>query len=338
MPIDRIHSYLVHPGKGLSEQPPISGAEIPNVGGLFTMLDGLYNRAPDECKIEILFRPDHSGAQQNACANLILSYVAGPSIETGLLVAERLQRVTTNRSGLGLLFLLTGTNDVGQHTVVISRFPADEGVVARENQEQLSVEFVEQVFMKNSKAYKSVLYATDALTVPFSEGRAIDRQMSDTGEIREYWIADFLDSQLRTTGAAGTRRLANALQNAVRTAGSLPVKHELVCAAGLMRGQDGRVVSAEDVVQQLGMSPQATEVITAAFPRRETFREQFRFDAEEFEKHVLYRAVELNNGALLMAEDANFDDVFSQEPLARAGYYRYTTEGQVIDERIRKTK
>jgi len=338
MSLERLHSFLVHPGKGLPEQPAISGAEIPNVGRLFTMLNGLYDRAPEECKIEILFRPDHGGAQENACADTILSYMATPSIESGLAIAERLQRVTTNRSGLGLLFLLTGTNNIGKHMVVISRFPADEGVVARENQEQLSVEFVEQVFMKNSKAYKSVLYTTDALTVSFSEGRAVDRQMSRAGEIREYWIADFLDSQLRTTGAAGTRRLGVALQNAIRSAGPVAIKHELVCAAELMRGQDGRVVSAESVVQQLGMSPDATEVLTAAFPRPETFREQFQFITEEFEKHTLYRAVELDNGAFLIAEDARFDEVFNQEPLAREGYRRYTTEGRVVDERLRKTK
>ena len=174
--------------------------------------------------------------------------------------------------------------------------------------------------------------------MPFSEGRAIDRQVSDMGEIREYWISDFLDSQLRTTAAAGTRRLALALQKAVKSTGSADVKHELVCAAGLMRTQAGRVVSAAGVVEQLGISPEATEAIASAFPRPETFNERFRFDRDEFEKHALYRAVELDNGAFLLAEDARFDQVFNRQDLARDGYHRYSTEGRIIDERLRKTR
>lgn len=338
MHLEKVHSFLVHPGKGVAEQPSIRGTDIPAAGSLYLMLSGLFGRAPGECTIELTFRPDQSGAQRNACASALLAYVAAPSLRTGLPVAERLQRVTTNRSGLGLLFLLKGKNDQNEHTFVISRFPADEGIVARENQESLSVEFVEQVFMKNSRAYKSALFVTDSTDVPFTEGRAIDRQMSDAGEIREYWIADFLDSQLRTTGAAGTRRLATALQKAVRSASTVQVKRELVCASGLMRGQAGRVVSAERVVQKLGLSPEAANALTAAFPRPETFGERFQFDADEFERHVHYRAVELDNGAFLMAEDRRFDRVFDQEQLSRKGYNRYTTEGRVVDERLRKTK
>jgi hypothetical protein len=336
--LEKIHSFLLHPGKGVDEQPAISGTEVPGQGGLYRMLNDLYARAPEECNIELTFRPNQNGAQHNACADLLLSYVAAPSLETGRPIAERLQRVTTKRSGLGLLFLLKGVTNQNLHTFVVSRFPADEGVVARENQQRLSVEFVEQVFMKNSRAYKSALFHTESFEIPFSEGRAVDRQMSDAGEIREYWISDFLDSQLRTTGAAGTRRLATALQGAVRSAGPVAVKHELVCAAGLMRGQAGRVVSAEDVVQQLGLSKEATEALIAAFPRRETFAERFRFDADEFEKYAHYRALELNNGALLMAEDAKFDRVFTREDLDREGYFRYITEGRVVDERLRKIK
>jgi hypothetical protein len=336
--LNRIHSFLVHAGKRVDEQPLISGTEIPHDGRLYKMLNDLYGRASKECKIELTFRPDQAGSQQNACASLLLSYAANPTIETGLPIAERLQAVTTKRSGLGLLFLLKGINEQRQHTLVISRFPADEGVVARENQKRLSIEFVEQVFMKNSRAYKSALYVTEAVEVPFSEGRAIDRQMSDSGEIREYWITDFLDSQLRTTGAAGSRRLATALQAAIRSSGAVEVKHELVCAAKLMRGQAGRVVSAEDVVQQLRLTPDAEQAITAAFPRPETYNEQFRFDADEFERYAPYRAVELSNGALLMAEDARFDQVFEREDSPREGFARFSTEGRIVDERLRKTR
>ena len=54
------------------------------------------------------------------------------------LVAERLQSVTTGRSGLGLLFLINGREGGTQKTVV-SRFPAEQGVLAEEKGNSLTM-------------------------------------------------------------------------------------------------------------------------------------------------------------------------------------------------------
>jgi hypothetical protein len=121
------------------------------------MLAELFERAPVECDIDIVFRPDEQGRQRNGSRNLLEAYLRSPSVPAGRSVAEALQRVTTHRSGLGLLFLLAGTDDRRRHVLVISRFPADEGVVAQEDAARLDVEFVERVFMKNAKAYKSAV-------------------------------------------------------------------------------------------------------------------------------------------------------------------------------------
>lgn len=53
MAIERVHSFLVHPAKNEAEQPNIGGTEIPRRGSLFTMLAGVFERAPDECSIDI---------------------------------------------------------------------------------------------------------------------------------------------------------------------------------------------------------------------------------------------------------------------------------------------
>ena len=82
-----------------------------------------------------------------------------------------------HRSGLGLLFLIKGEMN-GEQRLVISRFPADQGVIAEEQQEQLSVEFVERVFMKSAKAYKSAIYSSDAPERGFWDGRAVDLQIT----------------------------------------------------------------------------------------------------------------------------------------------------------------
>jgi hypothetical protein len=101
--LEKIHSFLVHPAKGEEQQPPIGGTPVPTTGKLATMLSSLFERAPVECDIEIVFRPDASGRQQNKCRDVLIRYIQQPTVPHGRVIASRLQEVTTHRSGLGLL-------------------------------------------------------------------------------------------------------------------------------------------------------------------------------------------------------------------------------------------
>jgi hypothetical protein len=134
-------------------------------------------------------------------------------------------------------------------------------------------------------------------------------------------------------------RLAVALRNAVTETDQLMVRHELVSAAALLRNQHGRRQSARQLIDQLRLSEEATAAIEAAFPRSELMDETFQFDREEFQRHAPYRAVELDNGGLMIAEDEQFGQVFRQDPAnLPGGRVRFVTEGRVVNERLRKTK
>src|SRR6267378_6443825 len=101
MNLTDIHSFLVHPAKKVEQQPAISGTSVPRSGSLFKMLEDLFQRAPRECDVQIVFSPDADGNQSNPCRDCIEEYARAPSVPLGRVVAERLQVVTTNRSGLG---------------------------------------------------------------------------------------------------------------------------------------------------------------------------------------------------------------------------------------------
>lgn len=338
MALKRIHSFLVHPAKGTDEQPDIGGTAVSRAGQLGEMLNRVFDRAALECDIAIVFRPDENGRQENECRDDVVKYVRDATMANGRRLARRLQSVTTNRSGLGLLFLMTGVD--GQRSkLVIFRFPADQGIIAEEDHERLSVEFLERIFMKSAKAYKSAMYASDSLDRGFWDGRAIDRQISGPKEVSDYWVQEFLMSDLRTTGPAGTKRLAVALRSAVQGADSLEVRQELIATAALLRGQDGRTVSARRLIEDLGLSRAASDELERRLPRAELMDETFRFDGEEFARHVLYRLIELDNGGVLLADDRSFSDVFEVSVLDPAeGLVRYSTEGHVVDERLKKSK
>lgn len=337
MSISCIHSYLVYPAKHEEHQPPVHGTKVPHQGKLFQMLTALYTNADDECDIEIVFRPSDDGQQENFCRSLITEYVDHPTIDNGRRIASHLQSVTTHRSGLGLLFIVTGPEKANRK-VLMSRFPADQGVIAQERKNTLDVEFIERVFMKSAKAYKSVVYCGKSTDGDFWDGKAIDKQINEARELSNYWISEFLHSELRTTGPAGTKRLAIAIRETLQSTTNPEIRKELLSLAGLLPGQRGRRISPERLLSQLGISDQTLNALKDSLPRPELLRETFHFDAEEFARHVTYRSVELDNGAFLIGENAQFDDIFRKEHIrGSVTKVRYTTEGSIIDERLRKT-
>jgi hypothetical protein len=340
MPIKAIHSFLVHPAKNINE------ADAPKIGGtcvalgegrLVGMLQEIYRRAESECKIDISFNPATNGNQQNDCRDLIVSYAEKSQIEDGRALATRLQRVTTWKSGLGLLFFIVGVEDEDQTKLVISRFRADNGILAAQDESSLSVEFLERVFMKRATSYKAVMYIDKSFSAGFWEGRAIDKQ--NDSDSSEYWIKDFLASDFRTTSAAGTRRLADALRNAVTKAKTVEVKGNLIAAAQLARGLEGQSTSIAGILDRFGLSGEARESVEQEVePHLRT--ESFRLNVAVLDEHAPLRSIELDNGAVLIAPTSRFDNIFRTEklPSGDKDRVRITTEGRIIDERLRKRK
>jgi hypothetical protein len=140
VPVQHIHTYLVHPGKGASNLRQVNGASVPLSGSMFELLDGIYSRSEQECDIDIIFKPNN-GVQQNACRDLICAHLNNPTLPDGRLIAERLQANTDRRAGLGLLFIIVG-KEGREHKIVLSRFPTDSAILVEENPKSLDVEFL----------------------------------------------------------------------------------------------------------------------------------------------------------------------------------------------------
>lgn len=327
-----VDSYLVHPGRGLENPPLISGTRVDKKGQLHRMLTDVFDRADTECRIDIAFNST-AGKQDNECRDDLLAYFRKPDGANGHKVASRLQDATGNRSGIGLLFLMCGKQQ-GYHKLVIARFPADEGVLAEQDGSKLSIAFVERVFMRSAKAYKSVVYKTPTLAGTIWRGKAVDRQIDGPKEISQYWIDTFLMSGLTTLGATGSRRLATAIRTAVKSAPP-ELRDELVAAARLVPNRDGKSGSARQVLKRLQVSEDAIELVTKNMGRADLMDDVFAMNADEFSAHTQYRSVKLDNGALLSAETADFDAVFETQEVSE-GRIRYATEGRVLEQRLSK--
>lgn len=337
MPITHIHTYLVHPAKGANASQPVGGSSLDLSGKMFDLMKGVYDRAASECDVAISFNRDASGAQVNACRDLVITYAGGPTLVRGRHIAERLAQNTDNRGRLGLLFLIAGKEGL-EHKVIISRFPADSGILAEQSGGGLNVEFLERIFMKSARAYKAVLYRHTSLATGFWQGFAVDKQMNDSdANVSGYWINDFLNSDFLTTSAQGTKRLARACRDAARNTDDTSVKSEIAAAAILAKGQRGHRLSARDFVNRLGLSDAAKAAVLAEV-KPTLVDEKFQFDADEFGKQVAYRSIELDNGGMLTAETNDFDNVFQTQVVDPAKKtVRYTTEGTVVREKLGKT-
>lgn len=335
MEILKVHSYLTRPAKALTDQPGISGSIVETDTKLHEMLSGIAMKASTECDIEIAFVTED---QSNGVRSLLLSYLRDPKLENGRKIAEILQSNTTRRSGLGLIFIIAAKYQE-RHMILISRFPADAGILAEEKGETLDVELVEKVFMKNEKTYKSAMYLGENLDDDgqcFWAGRVADRQIdaTDTG-VSQYWVKGFLQSDFFTTPTSGTIRLANYLKEAVAKAENKELRSELMAASELVGNMKNKTISISSLFEKYDLSEQAQRAISARAKNSEILEEKFRFSSSVFKKHSGIRHVDLDNGARLSAPLERFGRLFSKEPIENEKI-RFTIEGKIVGEALRK--
>jgi hypothetical protein len=337
MQVTNAYSFLVHPGRGEEEQPSIGGTEIPPLSEVGLMLGSSFARASADCSIEIVFTAAQDGSQRNDVRESIIALAKDPSLDTARDIAKLLQSVTTRRSGLGLFFILLGKSDDGKSKIYLSRFPADNGITAEEYEEELKVELLEQVFMKNAYAYKAVVYEGSNFSSDFWAGHAIDKQVSSRSTaISGYWIKDFLRSDFKTTSALGTRRFAQALKKTIEETGDMDIKHELTALATLAKNFKNKVVSIDKLGRTFNLSSEAADALKQTLQRPDFAFASFTFSVAEFQKHIKFRQVHLNNGAFLTAPAGKFDQVFKRIEEPGGNKTVFSTEGKVIDESLTK--
>ncbi|WP_332772460.1 hypothetical protein [Phenylobacterium sp.] len=333
MPVSGIHTFLVYPRT--QEVAEIGGADVPLGGKLFDMLNGVYEKSELQCNIDISFNIGVAGVQQNDVRDLVLAYVSAPSLITGSPIARKLQSATDGRSGLGLLFLINGQEGLDRK-LVISRFPADNGILAEMGRGGLSVEFLERVFMKSAHSYKAAAFRDASLRTGFWKGRAVDRQLNDPAVgLSGYWIKAFLDSDFHTTSAAGTRRLAAALKAAVKLTPDSQAKHAITAAAALAVGMNGQSITLNEFQDRFALPQPARDAISQSLKSPVALNERFVFDVDEFSRQISFRTVQLNTGVMLTAASTEFDQVFEIEELGD-GRTRFSTEGIIVGETLRR--
>lgn len=336
MSISTGHVFLVHPGKGEDSPPSVQGSAIELSGNLYDMLQKLFIAQPAEKDFEVVFSPTSPEDQTNPCRELVIAYQQDPTTANGLPLAERLQGVTDNRSGPGLLFLMSGQYGTLQR-LVISRFPADQAILAEITADKLNVEFLERVFIRRMSAYKALLLESGSPPDDFWKGTATDRQAGgDAEHISNYWIKDFLQAEFADTPKAGTRRLADALKHAMRSHPSMDVKSQIASAVTLAPNKfDGKMTSIRRFCKDIGFDKNTTDTIVNTLSKPSLAEKEFKFSAKDFKKKLPVRTIEMENGAIMSAPTPKFNSIFKL--VKKTGdIVEYRVKGVVADERLQK--
>lgn len=336
MPITHAFSFMVHPHKGDPDAHSINGAAVPLEGKMFDLLSDIYEKSEKECDIDISFNPSSDGKQDNPCRNLVRVFAKAPSVDSGRDIAHRLRNATDGRSGPGLLFLILG-KEGDAHKLLISRFPADSGILAEEKTGGLQLDFLEKIFLKNAHSYKAVLYRHVSIDSGFWDARAVDRQISSSVVLAsEYWVNDFLASDFRTTSAAGTRRLASALKAAVKAVKDPDVMAEIISVGALLKNMGGQKLSVESLQSKYSLSEAAFSAIKASLKNPDTASEQFVFNYGEFVEHIPYRSVVLDNGVTITAPFEKFESSVQVSQADKNGFATYSVRGRIVGQKLQK--
>ncbi|NPV40842.1 MAG: hypothetical protein HPY72_05800 [Anaerolineae bacterium] len=336
MAIEKVISFLVYPGKNVKKVNPPMGVEIELNGSLFNLLNEVYEKSDSECNIPIRFLSQDEKNQFNEMRLLIINFLKNRDSTNGEKIASRLSDFTNQIPGLALLFLIYG-NENNYQKFVISRFPADQGILAETSNGGLSVQYIEKIFMKNLKSYKAALYIGRSFDADFWKGNIVDKQLKNRiNDVALYWIKDFLLSDFETTSSAGSMRIGIALREVSKNTKDFQIKQELISAAVLLKGYSGQMISLQSVAEDMHFSENTKDELIKHLKNPQLFNDSFDFDYLEFLKHAPLTRIELDNGGIMMAPSDRFNDCFPRETISSDdALYRFSTEGRIVNEMIR---
>jgi hypothetical protein len=225
-----------------------------------------------------------------------------------------------------------------RHKLVVSRFPAEPGILAEARNQTLELEFIERVFLKRTTTYKAALYAGTSFDDHFWDGSAVDKQIGEE-QLANYWIHGFLASDFRTTPAQGSRRLAKALKQAIESTGDPAVKQELIAASTLARGHAGQATSVQDFMTQFHLSQEAQTLVTGQLTNPAVATERFVLDEAEFSRHLSIHSVELDTGVSVIGPADQFERHVRRQVVAgQDNQVEFSTRGRVVSEKLQKAK
>jgi len=95
----------------------------------------------------------------------------------------------------------------------------------------------------------------------------------------------------------------------------------------------------ENFAERFGLSEKSQNALISKLKHPNLRFDQFQFSTNEFSKHVRFRSLQISNGAVLTAPLGKFDECFTKTCVAEGkDEYLFSTQGTIVDERLRTSK
>lgn len=315
----------------------IKCTEIDETHDVYIKLLQLVENVKKECDLNIIFISEGE-EQYNTTRNMLLDVLKTEKIEDGIPLIEWLSLNTDNKSKSGLVFILIGSDNKDTF-IIIARFPAEEGMVINSNQKRIKVKVIDEVFLKNSHRYKMAFFEGESRKGDFWKGLAVDRQINDTvaaiREASEYWINNFLKCSLEMTSRRGSTIIAKTFRSILNSNLENDKKQKIIEAAIGAKALNGKKTSITKLIADLGIEDEIGNEIISRLPSKAAAEQVFHFDIQYFSGVFNLRVKYLNTGAVIIAPNDEFEELFSPKMVAENGLTRYTTEGITTNETVK---
>jgi len=310
------------------EDKDIVGEDINQNSKLFKMLSDIFNRSTNECDIPIKFVPI-KGKQENPIRDEIINIDKTFSVTACSILVKILSSLTDHKTKDGLVFFIKG-NQGKNSKIMIARFPAETGITINPTADKVNFDVIDDVFLKNSRKYKAAYYLSKE---QFWIGYAIDKQVNEgrgkVKEISDYWIKQFLQSEMKITSQRGTAILAKAVRATLETTEEQDIKNELVTLSTTIKNVNNKTVSFESFFAEMNLSDETKNEVLQKIDKG-IQKTKFKIDEEEFRTNCNYLVDILDNGAIVIAPAKEFNDIWLKSYVAEDDEYKYSTTGKPI--------
>lgn len=338
MKIKKIIGFLSPVGKNKDNISlnDIFGQEINNDSKLFDLLEEVFNKSEKECNIMIRFIALEDN-QDNDIRDHIINISNNFCIDSCKPLVRNLSYLTDNTIKEGLLFYVLAEKE-NNSRLFIARFPGEIGITVTETNGVQRFDVTEDIFLKNSRRYKAVYYdSKDQHWI----GYAVDKQVNDRSgkikEISEYWIKDFLKSELKITSKRGSRLLAKAIRKTITETKSEDNKQELIGISTTIKNLNNVKLSIKDILNSLNLSYGTKQEVMGKISDSKINNIPFTLDIKEFNDNFNYLVKILHTGAIVIGPAKDFDEIWDQEEIGN-GEHQYTTTGKAIKQKISNSR
>lgn len=307
---------------------------IASPGDTANYLFEIFDRATDDCKVEILFKSDQN--QHNPIRSKLLDLIYAKSIVEKERIFKELARamydITDARNGMGLFVLIEGKKRT-ETRLMLCRFKGAQGL----HNEGDDLKYLSQVFTKQNKHYKLAVFQDILSAKSFWKGYAIDKQTAanDYKPFSYFWIEQFLQAETALTSKQGTSQFSKIIKNVLKSTSSLDDKQQIISGILNLKSKPGVKMSVKQFTDQY-LSDDLAKIFIAETKNDDFFNAEFAIDADVFQEELGSTVILLEDGITAFIPTFNYKKHVTEENIRKGT--KVKIEGLLKDKKINNRK